>query len=195
MPGRYPDGDFYGFEQDLPAEELEILHKVRDWTHDKVRPIATDYWNRCEFPHELLPSIQELDIISLVRRQGRSHLLAGLVTAEIHRADASVGTFFSGQDGLFTGSIELLASEEQKERWLPDIYAVKKTGVFAITEPDAGSDVAQDMSTTATKVDGGWILNGAKRWIGNATWSDYVVVWARDPEDNHVKGFLVDTSW
>ena len=195
MPGRYPDGDFYGFEQDLPAEELEILHKVRDWTHEKVRPIATDYWNRSEFPHELLPSIQDLDIISLVRHQGRSHLLAGLVTAEIHRADASVGTFFSGQDGLFTGSIELLASEEQKKRWLPDIYAVKKTGVFAITEPDAGSDVAQDMSTTARKVDGGWILNGAKRWIGNATWSDYVIIWARDPEDNHVKGFLVDTSW
>ena len=141
MTGRYPDGDFYGFEKDLPAEELEILHKVREWTHEKVRPIATDYWNRSEFPHELLPSIQDLDIISLVRHQGRSHLLAGLVTAEIHRADASVGTFFSGQDGLFTGSIELLASEEQKKRWLPDIYAVKKTGVFAITEPDAGSDV------------------------------------------------------
>ncbi|AVH88167.1 Acyl-CoA dehydrogenase [Corynebacterium camporealensis] len=195
MAGRYPEGDFYGFEKDLSSEELDILLKVRRWTHEKVRPVATDYWNRSEFPFELLDSIRELDIISLVRHQGRSHLLAGLVTAEIHRADASVGTFFSGQDGLFTGSIELLASEEQKERWLPDIYAVNKTGVFAITEPDAGSDVAQDMSTTAKRVDGGWVLNGAKRWIGNATWSDYVIVWARDEEDNHVKGFLVDTSW
>lgn len=195
MAGRYPEGDFYGFEKDLSSEELDILLKVRRWTHEKVRPVATDYWNRSEFPFELLDSIRELDIISLVRHQGRSHLLAGLVTAEIHRADASVGTFFSGQDGLFTGSIELLASEEQKERWLPDIYAVNKTGVFAITEPDAGSDVAQDMSTTAKRVDGGWVLNGAKRWIGNATWSDYVIAWARDEEDNHVKGFLVDTSW
>ncbi|MDO5031991.1 acyl-CoA dehydrogenase family protein [Corynebacterium sp.] len=194
MPGRYPNGDFYGFEKDLSSEELEVLHKVRNWTHEKVRPIATDYWNRSEFPHELLPSIQDLNIISLVRQQGYSPLLAGLVTAEIHRADASVGTFFSGHDGLFTGSIELLGSEEQKARWLPDFYSVEKTGVFAITEPDAGSDVAQDMSTTATKVKGGWVLNGAKRWIGNATWSDYVIIWARDPEDNNVKGFVVDTS-
>ena len=161
MPGRYPDGDFYGFEKDLSKEERQILHKVRDWTNESVRPIATDYWNRSEFPHELLPSIQDLDIISLVRHQGYSHLLAGLVTAEIHRADASVGTFFSGQDGLFTGSIELLASEEQKERWLPDIYAVEKTGVFAITEPDAGSDVAQDMSTTAGVARKSWTRSGA----------------------------------
>lgn len=83
--------------------------------------IAVDYWNRSEFPHELLSSIGELNIISLVRDQGRSRLLAGLVAAEIHRADGSVGTFFSSQDGLFTGSIELLGSEEQKERWLPDL--------------------------------------------------------------------------
>lgn len=194
MAGRYPNGDFYDFESELPAEEKEILYNVREWATEKVLPIAVDYWNRSEFPHELLPSIGELNIISLVRGQGRSRLLAGLVAAEIHRADGSVGTFFSGQDGLFTGSIELLGSEEQKERWLPDLYAVRKTGVLAITEPEAGSDVAQGLRTTATKVDGGWILNGAKRWIGNATFSDYVAVYARDPEDEQVKGFIVDTT-
>ena len=194
MAGRYPNGDFYDFESELSTEEKDILYNVRDWAKEKVLPIAVDYWNRSEFPHELLPSIGELNIISLVRGQGRSRLLAGLVAAEIHRADGSVGTFFSGQDGLFTGSIELLGSEEQKERWLPDLYAVRKTGVLAITEPEAGSDVAQGMRTTATKVDGGWILNGAKRWIGNATFSDYVAVYARDPEDEQVKGFIVDTT-
>ena len=194
MAGRYPNGDFYDFESELSTEEKDILYNVRDWAKEKVLPIAVDYWNRSEFPHELLPSIGELNIISLVRGQGRSRLLAGLVAAEIHRADGSVGTLFSGQDGLFTGSIELLGSEEQKERWLPDLYAVRKTGVLAITEPEAGSDVAQGMRTTATKVDGGWILNGAKRWIGNATFSDYVAVYARDPEDEQVKGFIVDTT-
>ncbi|UIZ92054.1 acyl-CoA dehydrogenase family protein [Corynebacterium sp. CNCTC7651] len=194
MAGRYPNGDFYDFESELPAEEKEILYRVREWAQEKVLPIAVDHWNRSEFPHELLPSISELNIISLVRGQGRSRLLAGLVTAEIHRADGSVGTFLSGQDGLFTGSIELLGSEEQKERWLDDLYAVRKTGVLAITEPEAGSDVAQGMRTTATKVDGGWVLNGAKRWIGNATFSDYVAVYARDPEDEQVKGFIVDTT-
>ncbi|QNE89338.1 acyl-CoA dehydrogenase family protein [Corynebacterium incognita] len=194
MGGRYPNGDFYFFESQLSPEELNILEKVKTWTREKVTPIANDYWNRAEFPFELIPSIQDLNIISLKRGQGYSGLLAGLVTAEIHRADASVGTFFSGQDGLFTGSVELLGSEEQKQRFLPDLYAVKKTGVFAITEPNAGSDVAKGMSTTAEKVEGGWIINGAKRWIGNATWSDYVCVYARDIADDQVKGFIVDTS-
>lgn len=195
MTGKYPDGDFYAFETDLSSDELAILHKVRDWAQNEVKPRSPEFWDRCEFPHHLLPSIEDLNIISLVRGQGRSHLLAGLVTAEIHRADASVGTFFSGQDGLYTGSVELLGSEEQKERWLPDLYAVKKTGVLAITEPEAGSDVAQGMRTTAEKTDGGWILNGAKRWIGNATFSDYVCVYARDVADDQVKGFIVDTTW
>lgn len=195
MTGRYPEGDFYAFETDLDSEEKAILTRVREWAQNNVKPRAAEFWDRCEFPHHLLPEISDLNIISLVRGQGRSHLLAGLVTAEIHRADASVGTFFSGQDGLYTASIELLGSEEQKKRWLPDLYAVRKTGVFAITEPEAGSDVAQGMRTTATRTEGGWILNGAKRWIGNATFSDYVAVYARDPEDDQVKGFIVDTSW
>ncbi|GAA4839464.1 acyl-CoA dehydrogenase family protein [Garicola koreensis] len=195
MAGKYPDGDFYQFEADLDQDELNILHRVREWAQSSVRPHAAEYWNRSEFPHHLLPEIAELDIISLVRGKGRSRLLAGLVTAEVHRADASVGTFFSGHDGLFTGSIELLGSEEQKARWLPELYSVEKNGVFAITEPDAGSDVAQGMSTTARRVSGGWILNGVKRWIGNATISDYVAVYARDPEDNQVKGFVVETQW
>ena len=194
MSGKYPQGDFYKFEQDLTSEEAAVLQRVRAWTRESVLPVAHEYWVRAEFPTHLLPEIADLNILSLVRHQGYSPLLAGLVTAEIHRADASVGTFFSGHDGLFTGSIELLASEEQKERWLPDLYAVRKTGVFAITEPDAGSDVAQGMSTTARRVDGGWVLNGVKRWIGNATFSDYVVVWARDEADDQVKGFVVDTT-
>lgn len=194
MPGRYPQGDFFDFEGELDSEERAILLKVREWARNEVLPIAVDYWNRSEFPHQLLDSIRDLNIISLVRGQGRSRLLAGLVAAEIHRADGSVGTFFSGQDGLFTGSIELLGSEDQKKRLLPDLYSVRKTGVLAITEPDAGSDVAQGMKTTARRVKGGWVLNGAKRWIGNATFSDYVAVYARDPEDDQVKGFIVDTT-
>ncbi len=194
MAGRYPEGDFYFFEELLNNEEKAILQKVRDWAQNEVKPIANDYWERAEFPFELLPSIKELNIISLRRGQGYSGLLAGLVTAEIHRADASVGTFFSGQDSLFTGSIELLGSEQQKNTFLPDLYSVRKTGVFAITEPNAGSDVAKGMTTTAQKTDGGWIINGEKRWIGNATWSDYVLVFARDIADDECKGFIIDTQ-
>lgn len=195
MAGRYPNGDFYGFEKDLPDAELKILHTVREWAQQEVKPHAAEYWNKWEFPSHLLPAIGKLDIISLVRHQGRSRLLAGLVTADLHRADGSVGTFFSGHDGLFTGSIELLGSDEQRDRFLPDCYAVKKFGVLAITEPEAGSDVARGMRTTARKVDGGWVLNGHKTWIGNATISDYAIIYARDEDDDQVKGFLVETGW
>ncbi|GAA4381188.1 acyl-CoA dehydrogenase family protein [Paeniglutamicibacter cryotolerans] len=190
----YLDGDFFHFESLLPAEELERLNVIRDWMEAEVRPISRDFWNRSEFPKHLIPKVAELDMISPVRRQGRSHLFAGMVTAAVHRVDASFGTFFSGHDGLFTGSIELLASEEQKAMWLPDIYALKKTGVFAITEPLAGSDVAGGTTTTAVRDGDNWVLNGEKRWIGNSTFSDYVLVWAKDVEDSQVKGFLVETS-
>lgn len=191
----YPDGDFYRFEALLDEHEREILQKVRAWTHESVLPIAVDHWNRGEFPKHLIREIAELGIVSPIRHRGFTPLLAGLITAEIHRADASVGTFLSGHDGLFTGSIELLASDEQKEAWLPQFYSLEKNGVFAITEPDAGSDVAKSMSTTAVQRGDHWELNGVKRWIGNATFSDYVVIYARDVADDQVKGFLVDTSW
>ncbi|MGA7204608.1 MAG: acyl-CoA dehydrogenase family protein, partial [Specibacter sp.] len=190
----YVDGDFFFFESLLPANELARLNEIRDWMEANVRPISRDYWNRSEFPVHLIPQVAELDMISPVRRQGHSHLLAGMVTAAIHRVDASFGTFFSGHDGLFTGSIELLASAEQKAAWLPDIYSLRKTGVFAITEPFAGSDVAGGTQTTAVRDGENWILNGEKRWIGNSTFSDYVIVWAKDVADGHVKGFLVDTA-
>lgn len=190
----YADGDFFFYEPDLLPDERAVLERVRDWARTRVRPLAVDSWTSDAFPRELIPSIAELDIISLVGHHGRSHLLAGLVIAELHRADASIGTFFSGHDGLFTGSIELLGSEEQKARYLPDLYAVRKTGVFAITERDAGSDVAKGLTTTARRDGDDWILSGRKRWIGNATFADYVLVWARDTADDQVKGFIVDTS-
>ncbi|KHL01148.1 acyl-CoA dehydrogenase family protein [Sinomonas humi] len=189
----YADGDFFAFEALLSEKERDRLHEVREWLEANVQPIAVDFWNRGEFPHELIPRLAELDIVSPVRRQGRSNLLAGLLHAEFTRADASIATFMGVHDGLFTGSLELLASREQQEEWLPDVYALKKIGAFALTEPLGGSDVAGGTRTTAQRDGSSWILNGAKRWIGNATFSDWVVVYARDVEDNQVKAFLVDT--
>ena len=189
----YADGDFFAFEALLSEKERDRLHEVREWLEANVQPIAVDFWNRGEFPHELIPRLAELDIVSPVRRQGRSNLLAGLLHAEFTRADASIATFMGVHDGLFTGSLELLASREQQEEWLPDIYALKKIGAFALTEPLGGSDVAGGTRTTAQRDGSSWILNGAKRWIGNATFSDWVVVYARDVDDNQVKAFLVDT--
>ncbi|WP_461174954.1 acyl-CoA dehydrogenase family protein [Arthrobacter sp. Z1-9] len=190
----YADGDFYAFEQLLSGKEQDRLAEVRDFLAREVRPIAVDFWNRGEFPMDLIPKLAEIDLVSPVRRQGHSNLYAGLMHAEVTRADASTSTFMGVHDGLFTGSIEALASQEQKDAWLPDIYALRKIGAFGLTEPLGGSDVAGGTRTTARREGGTWILNGAKRWIGNATFSDWVVIYARDVEDNQVKGFLVDTT-
>ncbi|MGY3565698.1 acyl-CoA dehydrogenase family protein [Sinomonas sp. RB5] len=190
----YADGDFYSFEALLADKERDRLHEVRDWLAREVAPIAVDCWNRAEFPHELVPRLAELDVMSPIRRQGHSSLLAGLLHAEFTRADASIATFMGVHDGLFTGSIELLASEEQKAKWLPEAYTLEKIGAFALTEPLGGSDVAGGTRTIARREGDEWVLNGAKRWIGNATFSDWVVVFARDAADDQVKGFLVDTT-
>lgn len=190
----YADGDFFAFEQLLTEKEQDRLAEVRDFLAREVRPIAVDYWNRGEFPMDLIPKLAAIDLVSPVRRQGHSNLFAGLMHAEVTRADASISTFMGVHDGLFTGSIEALASQEQKDAWLPDVYAMKKIGAFGLTEPLGGSDVAGGTRTTARREGGSWILNGAKRWIGNATFSDWVVVYARDLADNKVKGFMVDTA-
>lgn len=190
----YADGDFYAFEQLLSDKERDRLAEVREFLAREVRPIAVDFWNRGEFPMDLIPKLAGIDLVSPVRRQGHSNLFAGLVHAELTRADASIATFMGVHDGLFTGSIEALASQEQKDAWLPDIYSMKKIGAFGLTEPLGGSDVAGGTRTTARREGDSWILNGEKRWIGNATFSDWVVVYARDLADDKVKGFLVDTS-
>ncbi|MDI3212027.1 acyl-CoA dehydrogenase family protein [Arthrobacter sp. AL12] len=190
----YADGDFFAFEQLLTGKEQDRLAEVREFLAREVKPIAVDCWNRAEFPMDLIPKLAEIDLVSPVRRQGYSNLFAGIMHAEATRADTSIATFIGVHDGLFTGSIEALASQEQQEAWLPDIYSLKKIGAFGLTEPLGGSDVAGGTRTTARKEGNSWILNGAKRWIGNATFSDWVVIYARDLADNQVKGFLVDTK-
>ena len=190
----YADGDFFAFEQLLSGKEQDRLAEVREFLAREVKPIAVDCWNRAEFPMDLIPKLAEIDLVSPVRRQGYSNLFAGILHAEATRADTSIATFIGVHDGLFTGSIEALASQEQQEAWLPDIYSLKKIGAFGLTEPLGGSDVAGGTRTTARKEGDSWILNGAKRWIGNATFSDWVVIYARDLADNQVKGFLVDTK-
>jgi glutaryl-CoA dehydrogenase len=190
----YADGDFFAFEQLLTAKERDRLAEVREFLAREVKPIAVDCWNRGEFPMELIPKLAEIDLVSPVRRQGYSNLFAGILHAEVTRADTSIATFMGVHDGLFTGSIEALASQEQQDAWLPEIYSLQKIGAFGLTEPLGGSDVAGGTRTTARREGDSWILNGAKRWIGNATFADWVVIYARDLADNQVKGFLVDTG-
>ena len=188
-------GDLYGYEQMLPQEDQEVLLRLREWLQREVAPIANDQWARAEFAHHLVPQLGELGVIGLgYDRPGRpaaSRLLTSFVTLEISRVDTSLATFFGVHSGLAMGSIVLLGSDEQRERWLPDMYALRKIGAFGLTEPSGGSDVALGLDTTARREGDEWVLDGAKRWIGNATFADLVVVWAKDVDDEQVKGFVV----
>lgn len=188
-------GDLYGYEQMLDVEDQRVLADLRDWLRRRVAPIANEQWAKSEFPHHLVPELAELGVIGLgYDRPGRpaaSRLLTSFVTLELSRVDTSMATFFGVHSGLAMGSIVLLGSDEQRERWLPDMYALRKIGAFALTEPSGGSDVALGLDTTARREGDEWVIDGAKRWIGNATFADLVVVWAKDVDDEQVKGFVV----
>jgi glutaryl-CoA dehydrogenase len=188
-------GDLYGYEQMLDVEDQRVLADLRAWLQRRVAPIANEQWSKAEFPHHLVPELAELGVIGLgYDRPGRpaaSRLLTSFVTLELSRVDTSMATFFGVHSGLAMGSIVLLGSDEQRERWLPDMFSLKKIGAFALTEPSGGSDVALGLETTARREGDEWVLDGAKGWIGNATFADLVVVWAKDVADDQVKGFVV----
>jgi len=122
---------------------------------------------------------------------GGSSLMEGIIAAEIARVDASVATFFGVQSGLAMGSIYICGSEEQKQEWLPNMQKMQVIGAFGLTEPEVGSGAAGGLTTTCKKTAEGWVLNGQKKWIGNSTFSDITIVWARDLDDGEVKGFIV----
>jgi glutaryl-CoA dehydrogenase len=189
-------GDFYEFEELLVDEERQILGRVREFLRAKVVPRANDYWARAEFPTDLVKGYGELGIAGLAYPEcpgdKPSGLLSGFLALEMAHADPSMATFFGVHTGLAMGSIAACGSAEQRARWLPEMSGMEKIGAFALTEPQGGSDVAGGMRTTARRDGDSWVINGAKRWIGNGTFADLVVVWARDADDNHVKGFVVE---
>jgi glutaryl-CoA dehydrogenase len=189
-------GDFYNLRETLPAEDRALLARVRAALEAEVAPVIGGYWNRGEFPHDLVPVLANLRIAGISYRgygfPGRSALLEGFVTMELARVDPSIATFMGVHAGLAGGSIYLCGSEAQKERWLPAMARMETLGAFGLTEPEVGSGVAGGLTTTARRDGDGWVLNGQKRWIGNASFADLVVIWARDVEDNQVKGFVVE---
>ncbi|MGW9032734.1 acyl-CoA dehydrogenase family protein [Streptomyces sp. NPDC055722] len=190
--------DFYNYESLLPEEERKILLKARALMQDEIKPLVNDNWAKGEFPEELIEKFRGSGLAALAyegygeHQPAVSHLLSGMLAMELARTDASVATFFGVHDGLAFYSIYSGGDQEQRDRWLPRMAAMDKIGAFALTEPLGGSDVSGGMRTTARREGDTWVLNGAKRWIGNATFADYVVVWARDVDDNQVKGFVVE---
>jgi glutaryl-CoA dehydrogenase len=193
-----PNSDFYQLADVLTAEEKAIVKKVRTYMETKVQPIINKYWSDDAFPFELLPSFKELGLGGLGYEgygcAGGSQKLFGFVAMELARVDASMCTFFGVHSGLAMGSIYLDGSEEQKQKWLPVMAHWEKIGCFGLTEPLVGSGTSGGMTTTAKREGDTWVLNGQKRWIGNATWCDVSIIWARDVSDNQVKGFIVENK-
>jgi alkylation response protein AidB-like acyl-CoA dehydrogenase len=193
-----PNSDFYELYETLSAEELATVKRVRAFMESKVAPIVTKYWTEDAFPFELLPAIKELGIGGLgmhgYEGAGGSLALLGFTLMEIARVDASIATFVGVHVGLSMGSIYIDGSEEQKQKWLPQMARFEKIGCFGLTEPLVGSGASGGLTTTAKREGDTWILNGEKRWIGNAPWCDVSVIWARDLADNQVKGFIVENK-
>jgi glutaryl-CoA dehydrogenase len=189
--------DYFQVREQFTDEQWEHFMTTRRFVDEEVLPAINAYWEAAELPWPLLRRVADLGLygedITGYGCPGMSPLARGLVNMELHRGDGSLGTFLGVQSGLAMKSIDLLGSEEQKERWLPAMARLDAIGAFALTEPAHGSDSVA-LETTARREPGGWVLDGTKRWIGNGSIADVVVVWARSDEDGQVKGFLVETD-
>jgi glutaryl-CoA dehydrogenase len=189
-------GDFFRYADQLTDDERVVLARVREFLAQEVAPVAQEHWTRAEFPHHLVPGFAALDIAALpyedLHGPAARRLLIGFVSMEIAHTDPSMNSFFGIHNGLAMGSIDLCGSPEQRERWLPAMARMERIGAFGLTEPHGGSDVARGLETTARREGDAWVLDGEKRWIGNGTFADLVVIWARDVADDSVKGFVVE---
>ena len=190
------EGDFYDVFHTLTPEQRKLQLKVRAFMEKEVKPIVNDYWLRDQFPFELIPKFKELNICGVTYDgygcPNLPFIMEGVLAMEMARVDASTATFFGVQSSLSMGSIYMCGSEEQKAKWLPQMQKFDKIGAFGLTEPEVGSGAAGGLTTTCKKTKEGWILNGQKKWIGNATFADLVIIWARDLDDGEVKGFIVE---
>jgi glutaryl-CoA dehydrogenase len=190
--------DFYDWFSTLPEVVNSERLKLRRFLTEEWEPQANQWWEKAEFPREyLVGKMRELDLLRdayTPARAPHATMGDGLLSMEFARVDPSLATFFGVHAGLCMGAIALCGSEEQQEEWLPRMRTWELVGAFGLTEPDVGSGVARGLTTTCRREGDHWVLNGQKKWIGNSTWCDLVVIWARDEADQSVKGFIVRTS-
>lgn len=190
----YAGFDFYQLDTLLTEAQRDIRDQVRAYMEHVIWPNINPYWERAEFPHELAFGLKELPIVGGTLQgygcAGLDPLTNGLVNYELSRGDGSISTFFGAHSGLAMGSIGLLGSAEQRERWLPGMVKMEKIGAFGLTEPLRGSD-ASHVLTTARREGDFYVLNGAKRWIGNASIADLLIIWAKD-DPGGLGGFVLE---
>ncbi|MBT2515342.1 acyl-CoA dehydrogenase family protein [Arthrobacter sp. ISL-30] len=199
--------DFYDAEALLTDDERRVLARLRDFLDRDAKPLLAEYWERGEFPEQLAQPLIDLDLMEPTELtaggQAARGIYHGFRIFELARTDASLATWYTAQAGLFRTAIRVGASEEQQRVWMPKVIDFSFKGVFSLTEPESGSDIAGGLSTTARREaeaggggGGDWVLDGAKRWIGGALTADVLAVFARDTADadGQVKGFLVDRA-
>lgn len=186
----FPNADLLNIADLLDANERATYDRFRSFLQSEVRPASGEFWDREEFPFDLLKRVGEEGLGEL-EVSGASRLLRGLAYAEVTRADVSLSALVGIHNELVLGLIEELGSEEQKEKW-HGLRTFDKVGCFALTEPDHGSDIAGGLATSATRTDDGWVISGEKRWIGGGTFADFAIVFARDTADDAIKGFIVE---
>ncbi|MEX5276886.1 acyl-CoA dehydrogenase family protein [Kocuria sp. CPCC 205261] len=193
MSELYPDCDPYGIADRLSEAERAPILRLRTVLEDEISPLLAEYWERGEFPYQIAPSLHGLNLMTPDEIEGEPRsLYHGFRIFELARTDASMATFYKAQAGLFRTSCRVGASPEQFAELDPKITTFETTGVFCLTEPDHGSDIAGGLATSAARDGDEWIINGSKRWIGGAFTADYLAVFARDTADGQVKAFLVD---
>jgi glutaryl-CoA dehydrogenase len=189
--------DYFLLRSELTELETDYLDRTRRFVEDEVLPVMPGYWERAELPLELARRLGELGLVGDgIEGYGcppMSTIAAGLIQMELSRGDGSLGVLLGVQAGLAMRSIAMFGSEQQKQRWLPPMARMESFGAFALTEPDHGSD-SVSLETTARRDGGDYVIDGAKRWIGNGSIADVIVVWARDADDGQVKGFLVERA-
>ncbi|MEX3599122.1 acyl-CoA dehydrogenase family protein [Kocuria carniphila] len=193
MSELYPDCDPYGIADRLTEAERAPILRLRTVLESEIKPLVAEYWEKGEFPYQIAPSLYGLNLMTPDEIDGAPRsLYHGFRIFELARTDASMATFYTAQAGLFRTTCRVGASPEQFADLDPKITSFETKGVFCLTEPDHGSDIAGGLATTAERQGDEWIINGAKRWIGGAFTADYLAVFARDVADGQVKAFLVD---
>ncbi len=185
--------EFCFFEGLLTPEESQIRKEVREFAEREVVPLANEKYDQAEFPEEIFEKFGKQGWAYLTAKKpygdGKNRMLLGLIVMELARVDAGIACIFLLQAGMARETVETLASEEQQKKLLPKMLDFKITMGWALTEPSAGSD-ASSIKTNVRKTEGGYILNGEKRWIGNGN-GDMVVVWAKNQDSKKAEAFFV----
>jgi len=201
MAEKYKGVDFYDIESLLSEEERMVRDLIREWVEDRVLPIIGDAYVAGRFPRELIPEMGELHVLGSNLPEecgcaGLNNVSYGLIMQELERGDSGLRSFASVQGSLVMWPIHTFGTEAQKQEWLPKLASGEKVGCFGLTEPDYGSNPG-GMITTARRTSDGWVLNGTKMWITNASMADVAVVWAQTGElgdSTQVRGFVVPTD-